>query len=141
MSWPVCFMTETMRSNDTECRPSENAAYRLASSALAAAYALRSMHGICTSPHTGSQVIPRWCSKPISAEYSICAGVPWRMPRLPLPDIPLLPLRQMRCILLHCQIGQLWQVRVESVALRILLMYAGDRVQPGLFRMSRRWGL
>lgn len=42
----------------------------------AAAIALRSMQGTCTSPQTGSQVNPRWCSSPISAAYSICAGVP-----------------------------------------------------------------
>ena len=34
------------------------------------------MQGICTSPHTGSQVMPRWCSSPISAAYSICEGLP-----------------------------------------------------------------
>lgn len=34
------------------------------------------LQGICTNPHTGSQVIPRWCSNPISAAYSICAGLP-----------------------------------------------------------------
>ncbi len=32
--------------------------------------------GICTKPQTGSQVSPKWCSNPISAAYSICAGVP-----------------------------------------------------------------
>ena len=38
--------------------------------------ALRSMQGTCTSPQTGSHVSPRWCSRPISAAYSICEGVP-----------------------------------------------------------------
>ena len=46
------------------------------SSARAAAYALRSIQGICTKPQTGSQVIPKWCSNPISQAYSICAGLP-----------------------------------------------------------------
>ena len=44
--------------------------------ARAAATALRSMQGTCTSPQTGSHVSPRWCSRPISAAYSICEGVP-----------------------------------------------------------------
>ena len=34
------------------------------------------MQGICTSPQTGSHVSPKWCSRPISAAYSICEGVP-----------------------------------------------------------------
>ena len=38
--------------------------------------ALRSMHGICTRPPTGSQVRPRLCSTPISAAFSTCSGVP-----------------------------------------------------------------
>ena len=30
------------------------------------------MQGICTYPFTGSHVNPKWCSKAISAAYSIC---------------------------------------------------------------------
>jgi len=39
---------------------------------------LRSMHGIWTSPSTGSHVRPRWCSMPISAACSIWRGDPPR---------------------------------------------------------------
>ncbi len=46
--------------------------------AVDAATALRSMHGIWTNPPTGSQVSPRWCSIAISAAFSICSGVPPR---------------------------------------------------------------
>ena len=46
------------------------------SNALNAAMALRSMQGICTSPHMGSHVKPRLCSIAISAAYSICCGLP-----------------------------------------------------------------
>ena len=49
---------------------------RAALMAFTDAIALRSMHGICTSPPTGSHVSPRWCSMPISAAFSACAGVP-----------------------------------------------------------------
>ena len=35
-----------------------------------------SIQGICTYPKIGSQVNPKLCSKPISAAYSICLGVP-----------------------------------------------------------------
>ncbi|MNT17238.1 hypothetical protein D3C72_1523780 [compost metagenome] len=49
---------------------------RAALTALTDAIALRSMHGICTSPPTGSQVRPRLCSMPISAAFSTCSGVP-----------------------------------------------------------------
>ena len=51
-------------------------AIRAALIALTRPIALRSMHGICTSPPTGSQVSPRWCSIPISAAFSTCAGRP-----------------------------------------------------------------
>ena len=36
----------------------------------------RSMQGTCTSPPIGSQVMPRLCSIPISAAFSICSLVP-----------------------------------------------------------------
>ena len=49
---------------------------RTALIAVFAAIALRSMHGICTRPPTGSQVRPRLCSMPISAAFSTCSGVP-----------------------------------------------------------------
>ena len=44
--------------------------------ALTDPMALRSMHGICTRPATGSQVKPRLCSMPISAAFSICSLLP-----------------------------------------------------------------
>ena len=49
---------------------------RLALMALTAPMALRSMHGTCTCPPTGSQVRPRLCSMPISAAMHTCSGVP-----------------------------------------------------------------
>ncbi len=58
------------------CVPSPIIAMRLASIALIAPIALRSMHGIWTSPPIGSQVRPRLCSMPISAAFSTCALVP-----------------------------------------------------------------
>ncbi|MNT88265.1 hypothetical protein D3C72_2288000 [compost metagenome] len=51
--------------------------------ALTAPKALRSMQGICTSPPTGSQVMPRWCSRAISAAFSTWAGVPPMMAQRP----------------------------------------------------------
>ncbi len=60
----------------TWCAPSPRSAMRAAVIALTAAMALRSMHGICTSPPTGSQVRPRLCSIAISAAFSTCSGVP-----------------------------------------------------------------
>ncbi len=56
--------------------PSPASASLAALMALTLPIALRSMHGICTIPPTGSQVSPRWCSIPISAAFSTCAGVP-----------------------------------------------------------------
>jgi|tagenome__1003787_1003787.scaffolds.fasta_scaffold19024291_1 hypothetical protein len=44
--------------------------------ALIAATALRSMHGFCTRPATGSQVRPRLCSIPISAAFPTWRGEP-----------------------------------------------------------------
>jgi hypothetical protein len=44
--------------------------------ALIEATALRSMHGIWTSPPIGSQVSPRLCSMPISAAFSTCVQRP-----------------------------------------------------------------
>lgn len=40
-----------------------------------AAMALRSMHGTCTCPATGSHVRPRLCSMAISAAMHTCAGL------------------------------------------------------------------
>src|SRR5215510_11595816 len=37
---------------------------------LTAPYAHRSMHGTCTKPATGSQVMPRWCSSDDSAAFA-----------------------------------------------------------------------
>ena len=45
-------------------------AKRAALTALTAAMALRSIHGTCTNPHTGSQVKPKLCSIAISAAFS-----------------------------------------------------------------------
>ena len=58
------------------CEPSPSMAIRTALMAVLAAMALRSMHGICTNPPTGSQVRPKLCSMPISAAFSTCSGVP-----------------------------------------------------------------
>jgi len=44
--------------------------------AFTAPIALRSIHGTCTSPPTGSQVRPRLCSMPISAALATCSAVP-----------------------------------------------------------------
>ena len=43
--------------------------------ALTAPNAHRSMHGTCTYPATGSQVMPRWCSSADSAAFSVTRGV------------------------------------------------------------------
>jgi len=51
---------------------------RAADTAVDEAMALRSMHGTWTSPPTGSQVRPRWCSTAISAAFSTWRGVPPR---------------------------------------------------------------
>ena len=51
-------------------------AIRAAFTAFTALMALRSMHGICTCPATGSQVSPRLCSIAISAALHTCAGLP-----------------------------------------------------------------
>jgi LysR family transcriptional regulator (chromosome initiation inhibitor) len=76
MSAPVSRMVLMTLSRLTWWVPSPCSAMRAALMALTDAMALRSMHGICTSPPTGSQVRPRWCSMPISAAFSTCAGVP-----------------------------------------------------------------
>ena len=76
MSAPVCTMVLITWSSDTTCWPSPRSARRAALMALMAPMALRSMQGICTCPPTGSQVMPRLCSMPISAAFSARAGVP-----------------------------------------------------------------
>ncbi len=76
MSAPVSRMVLMTLSRLTWCVPSPRSAMRAALMALTDAIALRSMHGICTRPPTGSQVRPRWCSMPISAAFSTCSGVP-----------------------------------------------------------------
>ncbi|MNY35533.1 hypothetical protein D3C86_1699450 [compost metagenome] len=63
------------RSREMKCLPSPRRAICVALIAFTAAIALRSMHGTCTSPPTGSQVRPRLCSRPISAAFSSCSGV------------------------------------------------------------------
>ncbi|MCY1549594.1 hypothetical protein D9M68_857690 [compost metagenome] len=75
MSAPVSRMVRITRSSEMKCSPSPRSAICAALIAFTAAIALRSMHGTCTSPPTGSQVSPRLCSRPISAAFSSCAGV------------------------------------------------------------------
>src|SRR5690349_7473913 len=74
MSAPVSRMVLIALSSDTWWVPSPCRAIRAAVIALIEPTALRSMHGICTNPPTGSQVSPRLCSIPISAAFSTCAG-------------------------------------------------------------------
>src|SRR5882757_6350334 len=76
MSAPVSRIVLITLSRLTTCVPSPRSAIRAEWTALTEAIALRSMHGICTRPPTGSQVSPRWCSMPISAAFSTCSGVP-----------------------------------------------------------------
>ncbi len=81
--------------------------------ALMAPIVLRSMHGICTKPATGSHVIPKLCSIPISAAFSICAGVPFITEASPAaaieqatptsPGSPFLLRRAMHCVYRACQ--------------------------------------
>ena len=65
-------------SSETRWEPSPWSASRAAETAVDDAIALRSMQGTCTSPPTGSQVRPRWCSIAISAAFSTWCGVPPR---------------------------------------------------------------
>ena len=78
MSRPVSRIVRTTLSSETTPDPVPRSAVRAAVTAFTEATALRSMHGICTSPPTGSQVRPRLCSIPISAASSTCAGDPPR---------------------------------------------------------------
>ena len=78
MSLPVWRIVSMTTSRLTMCRPSPHRAMRAALIALTAAIALRSMHGTCTRPATGSQVSPSECSIAISAAFSTCCGVPPR---------------------------------------------------------------
>src|SRR5471032_3288863 len=75
MSAPVSRMVRITRSREMKCLPSPRRAICVALIAFTAAMALRSMHGTCTRPPTGSQVRPRLCSRPISAAFSSCSGV------------------------------------------------------------------
>ncbi|MCY1536721.1 hypothetical protein D9M68_721900 [compost metagenome] len=75
MSAPVSRMVRITWSSEMKCSPLPRRAICAALMAFTAAMALRSMHGTCTSPPTGSQVRPRLCSRPISAAFSTCAGV------------------------------------------------------------------
>src|SRR5690606_14759686 len=56
MSSPVWRIVSTTASSETKCSPSPRRARRAAVTAVDAAIAFRSMHGICTSPPIGSQV-------------------------------------------------------------------------------------
>ena len=60
----------------TFCSPEPRIARRDALIALIEPIALRSIHGTCTRPPTGSQVRPRLCSMPISAAFSTCTTLP-----------------------------------------------------------------
>ncbi|MNN21810.1 hypothetical protein D3C81_1351450 [compost metagenome] len=68
-------MVRITRSSEMKCSPSPRNAICTALIAFTAAIALRSMHGTCTRPPTGSQVNPRLCSRAISAAFSNCGGV------------------------------------------------------------------
>src|SRR5207253_296511 len=76
MSRPVSYIVLMTVSSATRWLPSPRSASDAALMAFTAPMALRSMHGIWTRPATGSQLMPRWCSMPISAAFSICALVP-----------------------------------------------------------------
>ena len=76
MSAPVSRMVLTTWSRDTLWMPSPCMDSRAELMALTLAIALRSMHGICTSPPTGSHVSPRLCSMPISAAHSTWRALP-----------------------------------------------------------------
>src|SRR5919112_1621811 len=78
MSAPVSRIVLMALSRETNCSPSPRTAIRAAVMALIDPTALRSMHGICTSPPIGSHVNPRLCSMPISAAFSTWSGVPPR---------------------------------------------------------------
>lgn len=71
ISRPVSRMVTITESSDIFLVPDKKFDILAAFIARIAATALRSMHGICTSPPIGSQVSPRWCSMAISAAYSI----------------------------------------------------------------------
>src|SRR5690606_10074073 len=76
MSLPVSRIVLMTLSSETKWVPLPRNAIRAAVIALTEAIALRSMHGICTSPPIGSQVRPRLCSMAISAAFSTWLGVP-----------------------------------------------------------------
>src|SRR5688500_17524217 len=76
MSAPVSRIVFSALSRLTLWEPLPLRARRAALMAFTLAMALRSMHGICTRPPTGSQVRPRLCSMPTSAAFSTCSGVP-----------------------------------------------------------------
>ena len=56
---PVWYMVSTTKSKEILRLPDRKLARDRALMARMAATALRSMQGICTRPHTGSQVRPR----------------------------------------------------------------------------------
>lgn len=63
-------------SSEMECTPSDDSARFALTTAFTEPTALRSMHGACTRPSTGSQVRPRLCSIAVSAACSITSGLP-----------------------------------------------------------------
>ena len=67
MLTPVSYIVRTTMSNEMLRVPTRKQARLHASIARFAATALRSMHGICTSPQIGSQVSPSWCSMAAAA--------------------------------------------------------------------------
>ncbi|MNP62155.1 hypothetical protein D3C76_1574090 [compost metagenome] len=70
-------------SSEIKCCPSPRKAICAALIAFTAAIALRSIHGTCTRPPTGSHVSPKLCSRPISAALHSCSGVAPRISAKP----------------------------------------------------------
>src|SRR6185369_4942308 len=75
MSLAVSARARIVASRSMRCREAISLlAIAYAVHALTAPKAHRSMHGTCTYPATGSQVMPRWCSKADSAAFSRTCG-------------------------------------------------------------------
>ncbi|CSA46242.1 Uncharacterised protein [Vibrio cholerae] len=76
MSLPVSSMVSITLSSETRGAEERRSAIRVELIAFTAAMPLRSIHGTCTCPATGSQVKPRLCSIAISAAIQTCSGLP-----------------------------------------------------------------
>src|SRR5262245_19378819 len=75
MSFAVSANATIVSSRFTRCLDAISlVAIMKAVQAFTAPKAHRSMQGTCTKPATGSQVIPRWCSKADSAAFSTTFG-------------------------------------------------------------------